>query len=65
VRLIDIYLLVYYGLVAGAAYALYVSGVLQRLPLLWTVGGGAVAVALGVMLWLLFPKPRRKPAEPE
>jgi hypothetical protein len=61
VRLIDLYLLVYYGLIAGALYTLYVSGVLVRLSLRWTVWGAVVAVGLGVLLRLLSGRPRRRP----
>jgi hypothetical protein len=63
VRLIDIYLLVYYGLIAGALYTLYVSGVLPRLSFRWTLWSTVALVGLGVVLRLLYRKPRRKPEE--
>jgi hypothetical protein len=57
VRLIDIYLLVYYSFVVGALYALSRSGVLVHLSFNCTVWGAVAVVGLGVALRLLSRKP--------
>ena len=51
-RLVDIYLLGYFTLIAGALYTLYRSNVLQQLPQAWIVGTVLLATAAGVLLRL-------------
>ena len=57
-RLIDLYLAVYAVLIAGAIFTLYRANVLQRLPAVWTAGSVLAAIALGVLVHVLFRMPR-------
>jgi hypothetical protein len=50
VTFVRIYLAAYFVLLAGAALALWQSGVLDRLPGSWLVIGAVVAIGLGLML---------------
>jgi energy-converting hydrogenase Eha subunit G len=50
VRLVTIYLVGYFILLAGATWALWQSGMLQEIPDSWLALGAALAVALGILL---------------
>lgn len=49
-RLLHLYLLVYFALVIGAGLALWQAGVVSRVRPEWLVLLGGVAVGLGVLL---------------
>lgn len=51
-RLLIVYLVVYYLLVAGAVATLWRSGVIDHLHAGWTYSLIAVALALGALLWI-------------
>ena len=52
VTFVRIYLAAYFLLLAGAAFALWQSGVLDRLPGSWLVIAAVVAIGVGLMLAL-------------
>ncbi len=58
-RVIHIYLLIYFLLIAGAAVVLWNAGVIQRVPSSWLFIGTSGAVLLGVLLAVLSASPRR------
>ena len=47
---ISLYLIGYFVLLIGAGLALWQSGVLDRIPVAWTVIAAVIAVALGALL---------------
>jgi hypothetical protein len=49
-RVVTIYLVVYYALIAGAAATVWRSGLTAHLDRAWTLGGLVVACALGGLL---------------
>jgi hypothetical protein len=51
-RVLIVYLVVYYLLVAGAVATLWHSGVINHLHAGWTYSLLALAVALGALLWI-------------
>lgn len=51
-RLLIVYLVVYYLLVAGAVATLWRSGVIDHLHAGWTYSLIALALALGAVLWI-------------
>jgi hypothetical protein len=51
-RALTIYLVLYALLVAGAAVTLWRSGLIAHLHRGWTVAAFALAVALGLVLWM-------------
>ena len=57
VRLVRIYLSVYYVLLIGAAITLWQSGVLDRLPGGLVGIAAVVAVGLGILLWVTSRSP--------
>jgi hypothetical protein len=48
-RFLHLYLLAYFGLVAGAGLALWQAGVLRLLPSGWIAVAAIVAAGLGIM----------------
>jgi hypothetical protein len=62
VRLIHIYLALYFLLIAGAVFALWQAEVLQRLPGEWVGLSVLVSISLGVLHAFLSSRP---PAVPE
>jgi hypothetical protein len=51
-RVLIVYLVVYYLLVAGAVATLWRSGVIDRLHAGWTYSLIALALTLGALLWI-------------
>lgn len=51
-RVLIVYLVVYYLLVAGAVATLWRSGVIDHLHAGWTYSLIALALALGALLWV-------------
>jgi hypothetical protein len=49
-KLLKLYLVGYFVLLAGAGLALWQAGVLDDIPLIWLAIGVIVAVGLGIML---------------
>jgi hypothetical protein len=49
-RFVRIYLVGYFILLAGAALALWQSGILARIPGLWIAIGAVIAIGFGIML---------------
>jgi hypothetical protein len=49
-RFVHVYLVIYFALIAGAAAALWRSGVLTEIPPVWLSTGAVVALGLGVLL---------------
>ena len=58
-RFIHLYLFGYFALVIGAGLALWRAGILHQVALRWTVLTAAVAIGLGL---LLFVTSARRPA---
>jgi hypothetical protein len=58
-KLLHIYLLVYFALIVGAAVALWQGGVLARLSPVWVVVCAVIAVALGLAAALTSIRPTR------
>lgn len=56
-RFVNIYLIGYFILLAGAALALWQAGVLARLPAAWIAIGAIIAIGLGIMLAVSAGKP--------
>lgn len=56
------YLTAYFLIALGALIVLWQSGILAEIPLAWTLVGGAVVVALGLVLGLT-SRPTRVRAE--
>ena len=59
-RVLIVYLVVYYAVVAGAVVTLSRSGITTELPRRWTYPAIAIAVALGILLWAT-SRPTRRP----
>ena len=51
-RFVNVYLTVYFVLIAGAVVALWIGGALGSIPPLWTAISLIVAVGFGVVLAL-------------
>jgi hypothetical protein len=49
-RFLKLYLVGYFLLLIGAAWALWESGILEEIPGVWLAIGAVVAVGLGIML---------------
>jgi drug/metabolite transporter (DMT)-like permease len=49
-RFLKIYLIGYFILLFGAAWALWQSGILNQIPGVWLAIGALIAVGLGIML---------------
>ncbi|OFW16155.1 MAG: hypothetical protein A3F70_02675 [Acidobacteria bacterium RIFCSPLOWO2_12_FULL_67_14] len=49
-RLLTLYLIGYFVLLLGAAWALWQSGILAELPGVWVAIGAVIAVGFGIML---------------
>lgn len=49
-RFLKLYLVGYFLLLIGAAWALWESGILDEIPGVWLAIGAVVAVGLGIML---------------
>lgn len=56
-RFLTIYLVVYFVLLIGAAWALWESGVLSEIPGVWIGIAAIVAIGLGVMLFVASGRP--------
>jgi hypothetical protein len=56
-RFINMYLIGYFVLVAGALLALWYGGVLRHVSPVWVVIGLVIAVGLGIMLSVSSGKP--------
>jgi hypothetical protein len=56
-RYVQLYLIGYFILVAGALAALWYGGVLQHLAATWILIGLIIAIGLGVMLAISVGKP--------
>jgi hypothetical protein len=56
-RLVTVYLSVYYLLIAGALIALWYGDALGRLSPLWVIAGLLVAVGLGILLYFTSATP--------
>jgi hypothetical protein len=50
VRFVTLYLVAYFLLLAGAARALWSSGVLAEIPVVWILCTAALAVGAGLLL---------------
>jgi hypothetical protein len=49
-KFMRLYLIGYFILLAGAALALWQSGILRQIPLVWIAIGFVIAVGLGIVL---------------
>jgi len=49
-RFLKLYIVGYFVLLFGAAWALYESGILDEIPGIWIAVGATIAVGLGIML---------------
>ena len=49
-KFMRLYLIGYFVLLVGAALALWQSGILRQIPVVWVVIGLIIAVGLGVVL---------------
>jgi FtsH-binding integral membrane protein len=49
-RFVKIYLIGYFVLLAGAALALWQSGIMNQIPTIWIAIGAVIAVGFGIML---------------
>jgi hypothetical protein len=58
-RFINMYLIGYFVLLAGAVAALWYGGVLRNVSPVWVVIGLVIAVGLGIMLSVSGGKPER------
>ena len=56
-RIVQIYLVVYFLLLAGALLVLWRAGALARVGVLWIAIGAIVAIGLGVVLAVTSAKP--------
>ena len=56
-RFLTIYLVGYFILFSGAALALWHSGVLRHVPVIWLAIGTLIVVGLGVMLAVVSGRP--------
>jgi uncharacterized membrane protein len=60
-RVLIVYLVAYYLVVAGAVLTLWRSGLMTELPRGWTYSTIAIAAALGVLLWVTSSYGRGEP----
>ncbi|HEY5617477.1 MAG TPA: hypothetical protein VIK60_05995 [Vicinamibacterales bacterium] len=56
-RFLTVYLVGYFLLLVGAAWALWESGILAEIPGVWIAIGALVAVGIGVMLAVVSSRP--------
>lgn len=56
-RFLRLYLIGYFVLLLGAAWALWESGVLSQIPGVWIAIGAVIAVGLGIMLAVASSRP--------
>ena len=56
-RFLKIYLVGYFILLLGAAWALWQSGILDEIPGVWIAIGAVIAVGLGLMLAVASGRP--------
>ena len=56
-RFLTIYLVGYFVLLIGAAWALWESGILRQVPGVWVAIGAIIAIGLGVMLAVASSRP--------
>ena len=56
-RPLHIYLALYLAVVLGALLTLWEAGVLERVPLVWTILAALAAMALGALLVLTSSRP--------
>ena len=56
-RLVHVYLVVYFALVIGALSALWYGGVLRQISPVWIIIGLVIAFGLGIMLSVSAGKP--------
>ena len=56
-RFLTIYLVGYFVLLIGAAWALWESGILSEIPGAWTGIAAIIAIGLGIMLALASSRP--------
>lgn len=57
-RFLTLYLIGYFVLLLGAAWALWESGILSELPGVWVVIAAVIAVGFGIMLAVASSGPR-------
>jgi hypothetical protein len=56
-RFLTIYLVVYFVLLIGAAWALWESGVLGEIPGVWTGLAAMIAIGFGIVLFVASGRP--------
>jgi hypothetical protein len=56
-RFLTIYLIGYFVLLLGAAWALFESGILDEIPGVWIAIAAVIAIGLGIMLAVASGKP--------
>ena len=56
-RFLTIYLVGYFVLLIGAAWALWESGILRQVPGIWVAIGAIIAIGLGIMLAVASSRP--------
>jgi hypothetical protein len=56
-RFLTIYLVGYFVLLIGAAWALWQSGILSEIPGVWIAIAALIAVGLGIMLAVVSSRP--------
>ena len=56
-KFINLYLVGYFVLLIGAAWALWQSGILDEIPGVWIAIAAVIAVGLGIMLAVASGKP--------
>ena len=56
-RFLKLYLIGYFVLLLGAAWALWESGVLRQIPGVWIAIGAMIAVGFGIMLSVASGRP--------
>ena len=56
-RFLKLYLVGYFILLFGAAWALWQSGILREIPGVWIAIGAVIAVGLGIMLAVATGRP--------
>ena len=56
-RFLTIYLVGYFVLLIGAAWALWESGILREIPAVWIAIAAIIAIGLGIMLAVASSRP--------
>ena len=56
-RFLKLYLIGYFILLFGAAWALWQSGVLRQIPGVWIAIGAVIAIGFGIMLAVASGRP--------